>query len=501
MFSFLAPIACDDEYFRMNYLSLNGGSSSFSIAAMKDFATFIWQTENGRLANYISPLFSTIMPRMAGAIILGAAITLMITGAARLAVPYGRIGWKTITAVCCGTIFALPWHENIILVDYTLNYPFAACLEIWFLYVMMYGLYRKSKYLRGTAALCLYVLLALCAGSVHEGFAVPVFCGLAVIAIRHRFSREAKWWILFAVFTIGMMSSLLSPGIWERADVAGGSTIIQKIIRGKHVIAFGMGAIVCLAAAVATGLLHPATRKRLDAIYKEDRFIALFVIMTVSAAIAMYTSYARGAWIGELSAIIMLVSLVRETCTGTRFKRIKSCIATVMLLVTSAFCIGNVYWQYRFHIQDREITTLLEQSADGCVYFDGDFYPPVYTLQQPFHLRWISNFALAAAAMNDSLHNRIRILPTDFSKHVEPTQCDAVAGTAGACYLNGHLIVKEWEKDICDMGTIYVTRSDGKRYGMYCSFVEIPELEGMYLVRPHSRRHIGKYIRVDAGNM
>jgi len=495
LFSYLAPVALDDEYFRYLYSGYNNGNSDFSFQAMGELIANLWQNENGRFSNHIAPIFSTILPHWVSAMLLGSAITLMVIMAAKLSCANGKTGWRTLSLVWMATAFLFPWHENIILIAYTLNYPFSAAVELSFLYIMLTTRHNRRQSVLsaiGSGALALF------AGGTHEAFYIPMFFALTAISLRHRLKLSSRWWIYFALFMVGMSAAILSPASWQRAAASESVDLLRKIIGGKHVIAFGMSAIALLVLTIIIGIMQKKRRNEIKAMFAHDKFIALATMVITGSAIAMATSYARGAWMAEMSAVIMLVHLIRRATINATL-RFKSIACAVAVTITSAFYIGNIAWQWIFYRQDKEVNKLLVQSADGCAYYDCINYPAFYTLQQPFHLHWISNFSFGVKSMNDSLKREIKVLPTDFIAF-DASNADIipVPGSAEACYFKNHLLVRHWEEDTWHMGTLYVVQDNGKKHGMYCSFVKVPGNSGLYLANPHNRRHLGRYTQVNA---
>lgn len=128
-----SPWQLDDFVFLALYHDYSGGSDEFSFEGFFGLMRFIRRFDNQRLANVASPLstaiqpWCAIFPYLTG--IVSGALLLMVTRLWRLTRNYAlgtAVAWLLIATL-------LPWHNDMFVRDYSLNYVYGATITLAFI--------------------------------------------------------------------------------------------------------------------------------------------------------------------------------------------------------------------------------------------------------------------------------------------------------------------------------------------------------------------------------
>lgn len=493
---YMVPEALDDIDFRHRYLAVNGGSSAFSPGAFVRFGVEQWLTENGRLANMISPLFSTVLSRWASALLLGVMISAMVWMGAKVAARGGRVAALGLLAMWGGMILALPWWDNMMVIDYALNYPVAMLLQL----AVLYGFaVRPSAVGRcGRWAYLAWLCVALAAGWSHEGFSVPMCAGmLAYICVGYR-RMSRRMWVMAVVYGLGTMVAVMSPGIWSRVseshDIASWAVM-------RHVVGTSMIPLVGLALMAGVMMLSAVGRGLLSAMFRRPEVIVMTVAMCVNAAVSIYGASLRGSWLADCFAVIVFFELIYHVVPSLKGAW-RYAVAGCLYVALAALFGSCVYWQWRLAADDRRICSLLERSASGTVYFDCRYSTPWYTLGLPYSAHWRHEYIASITTYFDPSGRTIAVVPSCMARW-DDGMLEPVDGDAGLYYYGPYLLTKEerrvWNRPSSYCDWLLFEDAGGVKKGIECVALRFYNSKGelWHYVIPAPPYCYGRYRRVD----
>lgn len=394
------PLALDDYIFRWEYLRANGGRETFNLGALLEYGSVIRQNDNGRIANLMAPLSSTIpISKTIFPFITAAMLTTILLLTARMAMP-GR--WRSVLALSSTWIMLLvwlPWHDSIMVADYSLNYIYSSAITLAFISALLYCNREGWTPLR----LLSMIPFAILAGGWHEGFSISTCSGLlALTFLRPANARQLtgkfgwQWWTLGCIYGFATLAFALSPGMLHRADRELGGIIYQSGL--KTFI------IYLLPSLTAAFIILQALRAKGRVLLQEMWQRPAFIIFTVTAAVAMIFSFIFIAsprvvfWPNLCCVIIWLMLLQRWYLSWTIPTQLLA--SQVLAAILLALCVLQgcltATWQIKYAHESEEILTQLEQSDTGSIFHD--VIPtealPLATLYMPPRSIWITPFHL-----------------------------------------------------------------------------------------------------------
>lgn len=413
--SLLVPYQLDDIFY-IDWLS----------TADKGYLGFVidhWVSQNGRLGNLICPLLLCVLPKWLFALLTGLCAAALLLFSYNLGTEQTGPDWKTLALFWLVFAFALPWHDNIMVADFALNYLLSGFLTIPFLLLLF------KKVPAGIVGL----FLAFAAGWSHEGVSVPVLAALSVLLAlgRLKLSRERK--ALLLVYFSGTLVAVASPGLWYRA-------ISSASAEGIGFIGLARTALLTFpAACVLFGLLSAccAVRRWRHLAVKAwcDNVVMLTAMVTVATyAIVVATGASfRGAFFAELLCVISLFRIF--------IGHIGRTVALLCCLLLTMFYSGVIYWQWRFFSQSERIHELVSGK-------EGDFfvplleYAPWYTLGHIADGEWRNPIQYMALNRHRAAcgNGPVMVLPKELSDF-KADEADVLYGNCGAVCYKGLILI------------------------------------------------------------
>lgn len=220
LFSYLTPFQYEDYGFFGSYLQYNHNVPSFNWNAFIDMCAEIRKYDNGRLANILDLFVIICVPKWIFDILTGIVtagifyfLTLFIVSRASDHTAANKLSFAVLTSCWALSMVALPWRNNIMVLDYALNYLYSTFFNLLFLYL---ATICEDRGLTGwkLAGAC---VIAFVAAAFHEGFSAPIGLGLLVFACFRRLRLRASWWTVVVSYAIGALAVVTAPGIWIRA--------------------------------------------------------------------------------------------------------------------------------------------------------------------------------------------------------------------------------------------------------------------------------------------
>lgn len=417
LFSYLTPYQWDDLRFLGMYLDYNEGDYSFKFSAFIDTCVDVRLTDNGRLANILDILIVTFVPKWLFSICTGlvtAGIYWFLTKFVQLVTNrmHGFSDFMVLTVIWAISLVAFPWRDSIMIPDFSLNYLYSTFFSLWVIYIANASENNKRLNVLKTAALC---IVALIAGMFHEGFSAPVLGGLGVYALLKRFHLPLSWWIIVCAYALGTIFVLSSPGILGRVDNEIGGIQIQH-----HDWIYKTFLILPLpflsAVVMAVMLSQPKLRRRLIGLFKHQIYVLASVGLIISAAMCyVLNALPRYGWFASVLSVVVLLPMVLAT-VPYRFSVGKDVriLSYILFLCVSVLMCNVLRWQYFFCQQDQEIHALIDQSADGTVYYD--VFPPEHlpkiALYQPVRHTWVYSLQMGDVSRVKRSSKLIAVVPT-----------------------------------------------------------------------------------------
>ncbi len=415
LFSYLTPYQWDDLRFLGMYLDYNEGDYSFNFSAFIDTCVDVRLTDNGRLANILDILIVTFVPKWVFSICTGLVTAgiywfltkFVMTVTNRM---HGFSDFMVLTAIWSISMVAFPWRDSIMIPDFSLNYLYSTFFSLWIIYVANGCENNRRSNVLKTAGLC---IVALIAGMFHEGFSAAVLGGLGVYALSRRFRLPLSWWMTVCAYTLGTIFVLSSPGILYRVDnELSGMQHHDWIYKTFLILPLPFLTVVFMAVMLSI----PKLRRRLNRLFKHQIYVLASVGLILSAAMCyVLNALPRYGWFPSVLSVVVLLPMVLALMPH-RFSIAKSVrIFSYILFVGVSVLMCNVLrWQYFFCQQDKEIHALIDQSADGTVYYD--VFPPEHlpkvALYQPVRHTWVYSLQMGDVSRVKRSGKLISVVPT-----------------------------------------------------------------------------------------
>lgn len=368
----------------------------------------IWMSDNGRVSNLASMLALGLLPRWAWGLLGGLSAFLLFRYVMRLSFERGQITWRTaaLTGLIC-TLF-LPWYNNIVLTPYWCGYVFGTVGALWLIYRMA----------AGGRLFWWDIALAVLAGAWHEGFTVPVCCGLLMAFLCVRRWRTGRFWWLFLPYALGVLSVLTSPSWWTRAGAQGE---IHAAVGGGSLLIY-----LCVAGALALiTLFVPLVRSlRGDAVG-----VTLYTVVVISMILGVATRFSpRGFFLADACAVILWMRALRPL----RWRVLRPlCYGGVVVVVLVMF--SSIIVQARMRKAHAQILSEMEGVRRPVALFIDTPTAPWYTLGIPATTTWRN-------AEQQIYYPGVSVLPADL-RRVERAQMRRLGGNAGVYAYRGHLLI------------------------------------------------------------
>lgn len=355
----LTPPGADDLLF---FLPAKGHVPGFDLwdAMVEDFPR-IWQTQSGRLGNFIAMPFLYLMPKWIFGSITGIFVTVLILLSCRLTVSrYGSIvSWLLYATI----VFALPWYDYLPLVTYAVNYVWAAtAVTATALCFLNIDRYNKS-------ATILSCILGFAAGWIHEGFGAPLCAGLVLAIVLNLRRITLRQILLFLCTVFGTCVTFLSPVFWSRSMRE--SNFLLKFTYKEAVMQIGP-AMLFLTALLLIIIVVVSKRGGIKKMIKSVP--EMIFVGATAASVVIFLKYYTGPRTGTPSILYSALGCAYFLSSHFRHINLKSGIVALIGIVVGLFGIIHLVYadvaQSRLSKEYEEVTILYQQSEDGTFYYD-----------------------------------------------------------------------------------------------------------------------------------
>ncbi|MDE6295256.1 MAG: hypothetical protein K2M03_04245 [Muribaculaceae bacterium] len=316
------------------------------------------RTDMMRLANVIAPFMNMVAGRTAVSAVYTLLCMLSMEGWRRsLSI---KVGSWTAYAIPLLFFLILPWYDYLLATSYMLNYVLSTVLTVW----VIYG-FERLKTGMSVAEYCCWCVTAFLAGWNHEGFAVPLMCGLVVWMAAECFTGKVVSWrrILLTVFTgLGVLLIFCGPTFGSRSR--SWFEAVSAMPSWEFMIQLAPSLSVSLAAVV---LSVPAVVRRW---YRPRLLMLLTAALTAQCISLAFYSGPRTTWPAMLFSLMVLVSLPEEYDLRGLTPRCVAATAFAVLMLVSCHLLYAIRSQVQLTEEYRTIMQLYSESETGEVYAD-----------------------------------------------------------------------------------------------------------------------------------
>lgn len=371
VFAAFTPAQGDSLLFVADFLRVNGGDDSITFDNLLNNADYLRDTDNVRLPNIFEVIPLMRFSALGRGLLLGIFITATVTALTCVAFR-GRITWRRLAMVWLFVTFLCPWRGGGIAFPVAYLTFIAATANL--LFIIMLGNEPRTPWQK--VAL---VLTALLACTMHEGWSVPMACGVAVMIATRRFRESADVYVAVILYALGALWLLSAPGMSARVGHEGSPFPGLKLLLSIAMPVFIAGVVL------ATALLRSKFRSR---IFTDSILVTSATAWAVSVAIAFFSgaSNPNAMWTADLLSIVIIFNVCRDYIHISQ--PIKNIASAAMLAIIAAFYANVIIVQYRFYRQNERIEAEIEASPTGTAYVDFDITSPRTTLLHPMSNTW-----------------------------------------------------------------------------------------------------------------
>lgn len=353
------PYANDDLWYLLPFRDWMSGSGE---STYWDIVISTWRerylTDNTRLANMIVPFTMAIQPKWVMDV-LNALMTVMLY---MLVVRVAGLGWakplwRPVAMIGC-VMFLLPWGDQMLLCDFSLNYIWTSVVILAFALLWL----RDGNH---GHRIGLFVLSAV-AGAMHEMASVSLLCGMVVYLLSNRGESSRGRWVMLVGMAVGVTILLTAPGPYVRASESEVNALSFFKSADYYMKCVGRCNVTALLVVITGACCMRGDGRHLLARFFRTPGLAFFVASIVGMVIMFFTEKApRISWFPQLYGIIAVFILLRNV-SSLRFCKdrvIVPIVTAVMLLHLSS----TVYWCHRYGEEYKAVVKLYMESPTGVV--------------------------------------------------------------------------------------------------------------------------------------
>ena len=329
-----------DDYWYMNGLQAwymgqgilypDGGGDVFSYGIPWDAIRSIWEhhylTDNLRLANLVAPVV-LLFPKWMGS---GIAVLCLLVGFYKFGKISG-IDMRRSALVPLGIVlltFVMPWRDMMGGVDFQLNY----FISTWLSAILISRAFSRNDKGR-SGGITVGLLLGLLLGSWHEGFGLPVACGLTGSAVMDKGMRRGDVYGAVVGLLTGSLYVLSGPGMISR--------MTDQVGSGVEILSSGFVLYVGLPSIAICGLFVWAWRRIGFRRIVHDPLTVFCLVSGAASCVIMVStaSYCRGGWWFYLMLCFLAVYLLRKGGVMSEYT-VRNVVLWVPLLVVAYVHLG-----------------------------------------------------------------------------------------------------------------------------------------------------------------
>jgi hypothetical protein len=355
---FYVPYQSDDFWYLAPFKDYKFGNGPFRLSDGFESIKWHYMSDNARLANISTPITLALFPKWLFNIISGIIILAIFYLSIKLSC-LGKSGNKVANILAIALIiFALPWHNNILCADLSLNYVWSSAGVLFSLYIFLNP--QKITQVPPAAKILIGIITA-CAGAMHEAASVPLLLTFIALIIGSEKSLfKTRLWILLS-FAVGTIFVCSSPEILEKLiysdesvmyDLATNNTTLISRLRSHITGSMGFFAFSLL---LIITLCYAKIRNDIS-IYQWKLIACYFGMGLCSYIYFLYGTQGgdRIMWFGDLYSILGAATILQ--CANTHWHKIVlTTIAIPFSLLTIVHLSATTYWQSKLKQQSDEI--------------------------------------------------------------------------------------------------------------------------------------------------
>lgn len=357
------PLETDDLRFSLSFSGwVNGTSDHINWTGAFQTVRDTYTIDNARFAN-TAEVFMMMLPRWIRALFSLAIMLTFLLQTRRLSLAYGRHSALPLIFLLCVIRLLMPWRENMESLDFVLNYMVPVVLAMCVYISLTKSDGRKWP---GTGA----CIAAFCVGFWHEGIALPLAVSLGIWGLTDRQLRY-RCWTLMLLIVPGMLFLWFSPAMYNRIYVHDHDGFRMAYLR--RTAPLHPAALIALA---AVGITASAGRLRVLISRAEWHMLLGWcgAIATSLCMQAVVTDTLRVAWMADLLGCIiigrMVVMLTRQLSQSKIRHLLATILAFAMLIPLTISLASSAALGLFLHHEEKALIPLMEESADGQVYYD-----------------------------------------------------------------------------------------------------------------------------------
>lgn len=417
--------------------------------------SYHYNFDNARLGNILVPFF-LLLPKWIGSGLCVAAWLFAMTGSFRLAKVNIRQSPLVPLAVFLWCFF-MPWRNGMGCVVFQFNYLIPSAIGVYMIRLVLNGKYRL------TTGIMIFILSFL-TGWWHEGFALPIFVGIAVLLIFYKNARKSKAICAVIGLLAGMCILFTAPGMSLRCTTSISLSISD--ILGAIPYTLAMSSVYWFFVILIVINLFRRCGKD---IFKDP--IILFVLSSglVPVALMMITyTESRVAWWSQFISVIGIMRLLEE-CNGGLWARYDKKITVLTFLGMSCVVIHLTsvdYYANRMRAALGHAIVKYKNNKDKAVFEDVLAYRdmPIINFKTPDVLFYSLNMQFLDSFLNPDHSSGSFVMIPEQLEYVDSDTGRILAGNAGMREFAYHLFMPSEASDIKNAGWYYVEADYGDGY-------------------------------------
>ena len=470
----ITPAAVDDMFF----LKPVSGSENLPQLwpLMCDRIPELWESQSGRLGNFVATFFLFLFPRWVFGILSGGVIAWLLYISCRLSGsrPGAAVSWLIMAVV----VFVFPWYDYLTQITYCSNYVWAATasLSAIFLFLRFPALPPSKVF-----ASCLLLFIA---GWFHEGFGAPLACGLGLYILWYIRNISLRQIAGLLCEISGTAITFLSPTFRQRGEQEG--DFIFKFTYQEAIMQLGP-ALLMWGLFILLILIIVCSRRRRRSLIRRPAFI--IILGFCMAASMVFLKFYNGPRTG--APLLLFSAIGLAICFNSLWPETQSRSGSILRYLL-AVIIGGGAWlnlayadiaQFRLNREIKEVMSRFKASKDGVFYYNLS-YPAAdlslfKTSVRQFHERVPKNFM-------EMVYGKRPVILPEAMHGFNPSTAPRSSRSPEAMIYNGWIIV-DGETDVYTFNRIHVLTTDGRnlptrfRY----DFFPGPDSRQYIIITPH----------------
>lgn len=285
---------------------------------LEEIIRYHYLTDTTRICNIIGT-FAILLPKWLCSLPALIALLYTVYGCFKLADVDMRRSWLVGIGLSLWVITPL-WYHVMGTMIFQYNYVLSGALCVGLLLMI------KNAMQGNPPRMVWFILLTLLVAVWHEGFTLPMLAGLIAVAACFRDCRNKWIYVAILILTVGMAWHLLSVATLERSEQIGyfgfnPKRIIRSLWYHRAMWLLGLVSIIFM------------IRKGWRRYFSDRLFIFSLTSVCVAIGLVYITSIERAAWWGDMAAVIMTLSMLRQLNSGLRgYKGWRGWVAAPLML-------------------------------------------------------------------------------------------------------------------------------------------------------------------------